>query len=79
MLSKGQRDKSNKRFKEALAKKGIYRVIYSLRHSFVSHLFDLGLSLDDIKVVAGHTKANMTRMYTHPQMERIRETLGKLE
>jgi len=80
MLTKGKRDQSNRRFKAICKKLKIENgVVYSLRHSFVSHLFDAGLSLDDIKVVAGHTTAHMTSHYTHAQIETIKTYIEKLQ
>ena len=75
---KFQRDNSNKRFKKLCAGHNIYGVVKSLRHSFISHLFDHGLSLEDIKVVAGHTSQKMTAHYTEADLKKISDTLQLL-
>ena len=76
---KHERDSSNKRFKKLCDNRGFYGVIKCLRHSFVSHLFNSGLSISDIKVVAGHTSEKMTVHYTKAQIDTIRNVLNKLE
>jgi|TARA_Y100000034_G_scaffold68947_1_gene83186 integrase len=76
--TKQERDSSNKRFKKLCEKRGFYGVIKCLRHSFVSHLFDSGLAVSDIKVVAGHTSEKMTVHYTKAQIDTIRTALNSL-
>ncbi len=78
MVLKSARDDSNRRFTVIANSMGIKAVVYNLRHSFVSHLFDLGLSIDDIKIVAGHTTGSMTSHYTKPQMDTIKKYIYQL-
>ncbi len=67
-----------RRFKKMCEKRGFYGVVKCLRHSFVSHLFNSGLSVSDIKVVAGHTSEKMTVHYTKAQIDTIRTALNTL-
>ena len=78
MPLKSARDDSNRRFVVLCKKRGIKAVIYSLRHSFVSHLFDMGLSLEDIKVLTGHTSSSTTAAYTKAQIDIIRKYIFQL-
>ena len=79
LRSKRERDASNRRFKRICEKRGFYGVVKCLRHSFVSHLFNSGLSVSDIKVVAGHTSEKMTVHYTKAQVDTIRKVLNQLQ
>ena len=80
MPLKSARDDSNRRF-TTLCKdkfKISHAVVYNLRHSFASHLFDLGLQTNDIKVITGHTSARTTVNYTKVQIKTIRKYIDQL-
>ncbi len=74
MPLKSARDDSNRNFKELSGG----AVVYSLRHSFASHLFDRGLSVNDIKIVTGHTNTTMASHYTQAQLSTIKKALNSL-
>lgn len=78
MPTRNMRSSSSKRLKNICKGLGFYGNIKCLRHSFVSHLFDAGYSLDDIRIVAGHTKAKMTGHYTKAQIDTIRTAINCL-
>jgi len=59
--NKSARDKSNKRFKAALASQGIYSVIAAIRHTCATNLLESGLSLDDVALIMGHSDTTMLK------------------
>ena len=65
--TKGQRDASSRRFKSRIKKitnGKIVTTVYSLRHTFSTALFNAGHSVDDIKLITGHTNGKMlTKTY----------------
>ena len=80
-------DKSNysgdyfsRRFKAACKKVGIDESVHfhTLRHSFASHLAQKGVSLYVIKELLGHSSVSTTEIYSHLNMESLREAVDKL-
>lgn len=61
-------------WKRRLASLGIQKRVqpYSLRHSFLTGTLGAGANLLDIQDVVGHTDANVTKLYYHKNIERMR-------
>ena len=78
MPTKYLRTQSWKRLKKILAKLEVDGNLHSFRHTFASRLFNSGLSVEDIKVVTGHSVSKMTVTYTHPDMKRIKKVFNQL-
>jgi len=73
-------DYVSKKFKDACKAVGIDKAIHfhSLRHSFASNLAQKGVSLYTIKELLGHSSIATTEIYSHLNMESLREAIGKL-
>ena len=73
--TKGQRDASSRRFKSRIKKitnGKIVTTVYSLRHTFSTALFNAGHSVDDIKLITGHTNGKMlTKTYIKEEDQEI--------
>jgi site-specific recombinase XerD len=52
---------------------------HSLRHSFASNFAQKGVSLYTIKELLGHSSITTTEIYSHLNMETLREAIGKLD
>ncbi len=52
---------------------------HSLRHSFASNLAQKGVSLYVIKELLGHSSITTTEIYSHLNMDSLREAVGKLD
>lgn len=74
-------DYFTKRFKSACKKAGIDKLIHfhSLRHSFASNLVQKGVSLYKIKELLGHSSITTTEIYTHLNLDSLREAISKLD
>lgn len=59
-------------------KAGIDVNFHDLRHSCASLLINMGVALDVIRDILGHTTVKTTERYAHLQIERQAEALGKL-
>lgn len=62
-------------FKSALRESGVTKVatVHTLRHSYATHLLEVGVSLRLIQDYLGHSSPKTTALYTHltPQTERV--------
>jgi len=74
-------DYFSKRFKKACKAADIDSAIHfhSLRHSFASNLAQKGVSLYVIKELLGHSSITTTEIYSHLNMDSLREAVGRLD
>ncbi|MHB8579913.1 MAG: tyrosine-type recombinase/integrase [Ignavibacteriaceae bacterium] len=74
-------DYFSKRFKSACIKAGIDKSIHfhSLRHSFASNLVQKGVSLYKIKELLGHSSITTTEIYSHLDLDSLREAIKTLD
>ncbi len=74
-------DYFSRRFKRACKGAGMDRAIHfhSLRHSFASNLAQQGVSLYVIKELLGHSSISTTEIYSHLNMESLRDAVRKLD
>jgi len=54
-------------FRRALEKSGVHKKahVHTLRHSWATHMLELGMSLRLVQVYLGHRSARTTQIYTH--------------
>lgn len=73
-------DHFSKRFKRACKAAGIDKSIHfhSLRHSFASNLVQKGVSLYTIKELLGHSSITTTEIYSHLNMDSLKEAIETL-
>jgi len=71
----------SRRFKKACKAAGMDNAIHfhSLRHSFASNLVQRGVPLYTIKELLGHSSVSTTEIYSHLNMETLREAIKKLD
>jgi site-specific recombinase XerD len=71
----------SKNFKKACKAAGLDNAIHfhSLRHSFASNLVQKGVPLYTIKELLGHSSISTTEIYSHLNMETLREAIAKLD
>jgi integrase/recombinase XerC len=55
-----------------------YVTPHTLRHSFCKNLIDVGISLDKVALLAGHTSLDVTRRYTTPSEQDLQEAVEHL-
>ncbi len=74
-------DYFSRRFKKTCRNAGIEKSIHfhSLRHSFASNLAQKGVPLYTIKELLGHASISTTEIYSHLNMDSLREAIGKLD
>ena len=66
-------------FKRYLRKSGLKeRSFHSLRHYFVTQLLKGGASAEAVRVLAGHSKLEMTQRYAHAATADLRAAIDKL-
>ncbi|HMW38476.1 MAG: site-specific tyrosine recombinase XerD [Saprospiraceae bacterium] len=65
--------------KEYAAKAGIHKSIspHTFRHSFATHLVEGGASLRMVQEMLGHESITTTEIYTHLDLQYIRESLNR--
>ncbi|KUG26669.1 hypothetical protein ASZ90_003491 [hydrocarbon metagenome] len=73
-------DYFSKRFKKACRDAGLNEAyhFHSLRHSFASNLAQRGVSIYVIKDLLGHSSISTTEIYSHLNVDSLREAVGKL-
>ncbi len=71
----------SRKFKDACKAAGMDATIHfhSLRHSFASNLVQKGVPLYTIKELLGHSSISTTEIYSHLNMETLREAVKKLD
>ena len=71
----------SRRFKKACIAAGLDNAIHfhSLRHSFASNLVQKGVSLYSVKELLGHSSISTTEIYSHLNMDSLREAVEKLD
>jgi integrase/recombinase XerD len=74
-------DYISKKFKLACKIAGADQSIHfhSLRHSFASNLVQKGVPLYTIKELLGHSSISTTEIYSHLNMDSLREAISKLD
>ena len=74
-------DYFTKRFKRACNKEGVDKGIHfhSLRHSFASNLVQRGVSLYKIKELLGHSSITTTEIYSHLDLDSLRDAIKTLD
>lgn len=74
-------DYFSRRFKRACRNAGIDKSIHfhTLRHSFASNLAQKGVPLYTIKELLGHASISTTEIYSHLNMDCLREAIMKLD
>jgi integrase len=77
MPTRNKRDQSGRRLKKILEELGVEGSLKSFRHTFVTRLFEKGLSTEDIRIITGHTAASTTAIYTHPRLQYIKQVLNE--
>ena len=69
-------------FKEALKEVGIYKrnlSVHSLRHSYATHLLELGVPIEHVKLLMGHTTLTTTAKYLHITPTGLEDTKKKIQ
>jgi site-specific recombinase XerD len=71
----------SRRFKDACKSADMDNKIHfhTLRHSFASNLAQKGVSLYTIKELLGHSSISTTEIYSHLNMDCLREAVNKLD
>ena len=71
----------SRKFKNACIAVGMNEAIHfhSLRHSFASNLVQKGVPLYTIKELLGHSSISTTEIYSHLNMDSLREAIKKLD
>ncbi len=74
-------DHFSRRFKRACRNAGIDKSIHfhTLRHSFASNLAQKGVPLYTIKELLGHSSITTTEIYSHLNIDCLREAVGRLD
>jgi integrase/recombinase XerC len=73
-------DYVSKQFKKACRIVGIDEAIHfhSIRHGSITRMIINGSNLPTVQRIAGHANIQTTMIYTHPDLENMREAIGRL-
>ena len=52
--------------------------LHSFRTTFNNTLRDLGLSIDDRRILLAHSSSETTKIYTHPNLEMAKKWVDKM-
>jgi site-specific recombinase XerD len=68
-------------FHQAASAAGIAKHVapHSLRHSFATHLIDIGTDVTVVKALLGHSSLCTTQIYTHASVQQIARTKSPLD
>ena len=68
-------------FNDAVERAGIRHKVtpHSLRHSFATHLIDMGVDVTMVKVLLGHASLRCTERYVHASTEQLASTRSPLD
>jgi integrase len=70
----------NRALKRAAGEAGICDIcVYTLRHTFISRLVQVGVSLPEVAALAGHRDIKMTLRYAHLAPRHLRNSIASLE
>lgn len=50
---------------------------HTLRHTFCKNLIDAGVSIDQVAIMAGHSKLDVTKRYTAPSMQDLQSAVER--
>ena len=79
------------RYKKPLSTRAIHNIIseyayyaklrdvspHTLRHTFCKNLIDAGVPIDQVAMMAGHSKLDITRVYTAPSIDDLQSAVEK--
>lgn len=78
--------------KKKLTQKGVYSIVHSylqgassvekasphvMRHTFATHLLDMGADLASIRSLLGHANLSATQVYTHASIEQLKSVVQR--
>ena len=49
----------------------------ALRHTFATHMYETGISIEDLKEIMGHSNDTETTVYVHVTIDALRNFLNK--
>ena len=68
-------------FRQSLEQSGIHKAasVHSLRHSFSTHLLELGTDIYSIQKLMGHSNIKTTSIYIHVQEQKVLNIISPLD
>lgn len=80
------------RYGEPISSRGVYKIVaeyayqakldgvtpHTLRHTFCKNAVDLGIPIDRVAAMAGHSSLDITKRYTTPSMADLQEAVEKM-